>query len=554
MDTPNPLNVDLFTNLQNADEVSQGVNTEKLTPTQSFVRKCLHPPSAVPNFCGLPTNDARSQVTIEWRGMQINRTPRIFNSDQVSNNLTAADLNTFNYVFLQTSGGRVITIPFIEWDGGISQDLANGITVAQYDFRNFRNDAVLYRPCYKSLTYCQNATAFSNTGTVACNQFNPSLLFSGSIAELAEQNLSLFCHFLKSKLNDKFNPSRTDLENWDSLPKYARDEFIRRNGLPANHVVGLDPNTPVQIVNLGPVTNPSSGSSFTYVPSQTQILQNSLRSYGGVAKEGVFSVQRLNTIAPTWLTSSRANSADGNAGLYECYVYVVTAAGGASISPLFENTPVGTTAANANILIDTLWSSDMTWSWTRFDGLSLNNQLGTQSQLIIQKFYLGLEVQPTNTSAWSGMLKLAPKPDVKNMQALLDAFYELKDGLPARYNFWGELVAGAAPLITGALKDLGSSIIGGLFGKKNNNNNRKQNNKPKQQQNNRPKQLAIMPPPATKSDINHLEKKLEQMSTNNNGNVGNVSGRRRINNRRRRGRGKGMALNQYMAQHANKGL
>lgn len=505
MDTNNPMDFDMFTKLQH-DDMTQGVDAEKLSPTQSFVRKCLHPPSAVPNYCGLPTNDARSQVTVEWRGVGINSTPRVRTSAGAIANLTPADLSTFNYIFLQPSGARVVSIPMIQWANSTDLDLANVQTVNSYDFDNFRRDATLYRPAYKSITYHLNATAFNNTGTVVCNQFNPSILFSGTITELAEQNLSLFTTFCHSKHNPSSIPTREDIENWECLPKHCRDEFIRKHNLPANTVVGIDPNLNIQILNL------STASTAFPAPSSTQILQNSLRAYGGVAKEGVFSVQRLNTIAPRWLTASRAANSGNIPGLYQCYYYV-NPVGTPVLAPFYENAAVATTSADLKILSDTLWSSDMTWSWVRFDGLALNTQSNVSSQLIIRKYYSGIEVQPTVTSAWSGMLRLAPKPDLKHMQALLDAFYELKDGMPARYNFWGELVAGVAPMITGALKDLGSSVIGGLFGKKN--QQRKQGNV--KRSNNQQ---------ATKKDIKDVEKQLNQMSLSNNNNRRKGSRRR----------------------------
>jgi hypothetical protein len=151
----------------------------------------------------------------------------------------------------------------------------------------------------------------------------------------------------------------------------------------------------------------------------------------------MFSVQRLNTITPQWLAG--ANTNNQAAGLYESYTYTVDAIGQPHFVPLFENVSVGGGTDDFVVCRDTLWSKDMTWSWVRFSGLSLNSQTSVSTQLLIKKVYTGLEVQPCPTSSWAGMMKLGPKPDLEAMQATMDAFYELKDVMPARYNFWGVL-------------------------------------------------------------------------------------------------------------------
>jgi len=43
-------------------------------------------------------------------------------------------------------------------------------------------------------------------------------------------------------------------------------------------------------------------------------------------------------------------------------------------------------------------------------------------------------------SAWSGNAKTSPDPDIMAMQAIQTTFYELKDGMPDRYNAGGTLM------------------------------------------------------------------------------------------------------------------
>jgi hypothetical protein len=174
----------------------------------------------------------------------------------------------------------------------------------------------------------------------------------------------------------------------------------------------------------------------------------------------MFSVQRLNTITPSWLAGSNTYTvADGIKGLYQCWTSEIDGTSMETITiPLFENASIGTAGIALKALYDTLWTKDMTWSWVRFSGLSLNSQTSVSTQLLIKKTYCGYEVQPCVASAWSGMMKLGPKPDISTMQAMMDGFYELKDVMPARYNFWGAI----SSLASSGVKGPGSSVLSAL--------------------------------------------------------------------------------------------
>lgn len=231
-----------------------------------------------------------------------------------------------------------------------------------------------------------------------------------------------------------------------------------------------------------------------------------MRSGAWKAQDGTFTVQRLNTIAPSWLSASNTDNAES--GLYECYFYVKDANGVTQFSPFFDNAPEGIdnqTLLNEYVLHDTLWSKDMTWGWTFYQGLSLNSQTATATQLLIKKYYTGYEVQPTPRSAWSGMVNLGPKPDLMAMQALMDAFYELKDILPAKYNFWGTLGTLAAQ----GLKTFGSSILDSLMKGSTNNQikNETTSTKKNSKSNNRSRDMA--------KQIESVNKKLDTMYIRN---------------------------------------
>lgn len=455
--TENPVDIDLFNSLQTEGEAQTTTKGKPLNSSNAFLKKCIHPPSAVPEYAGLPTNDARSQVVLEYRNMAINNTPVIYDSS-AARALTPADLQSFDYAFLMPSGCRVLSIPFVFCtpngaftSNGWMQDLSNIFINQLYNYDNWAIDVNLYRPTYKSTTFSLNATMFNDTGIVVGNQFNPSILFSGAIYAFQQTKPSEFRDFvLQCHIGTRtIRPTEKELANWMSWPKYVREDLHQHCGLLGNEILGLDPNTHIQVANF------SQSSSGAYpIPTSSQILGNSLRSYGGTAKEGAFSVHRINTIAPTWLANNTFNGNPGEqSGLYECYTYTV----GSDHAPHYVKlmNTVNPGEKLYGVLMDTQWSSDMTWSWVRFSGLSLNSQTNVSTQLIIQKTYLGVEIQPAMFSAFAGLQRLAPKPDLQAMQALMDAFYDLKDVLPARYNFWGAL----AGLASQGLQTFGSALI-----------------------------------------------------------------------------------------------
>lgn len=472
----NQVEGDMFSNLHADTEVQTTADVSH-TQSQALIRKCLHPPSAVPEFCGLPTNDARSQVCIEWRNMELNDTPLFLQMDNTKPDFnkvveaTPEDLKKFSLAFLIPNGARVNSIGFVynPTIGRMTQDF-NGVSLQQlYDFKNWRKDVNLFRTTYKSTTFYLNATAFNDTGMVVGNQFNPNILFSGDLISMAHEKPMLFYSIVKSAIKHNLakiiqRPTREQTEKWERFPHYHRSEIIRQLGMTVTDIITLDPDTSHQILSLGLI---SSEEGIHHVPTTSQILGNSLRSLGCKAKEGMFSINRLNTITPSWLAGSNTYDVDdGIKGLYQCWVAELVGDDGLAVTPLYENAPVGTDGGSGiKSLYDTMWSKDMTFSWVKFDGLSLNVQNGVSTQLIIKKSYVGFEVQPCPASAWAGMIKLGPKPDLNAMQAMMDGFYELKDVMPARYNFWGTIASlaaqGAKTFGTTILSKLASQILGG---------------------------------------------------------------------------------------------
>ena len=122
-----------------------------------------------------------------------------------------------------------------------------------YNFSNWYQDAQLYRPVAKSLTTTLNATAFNNTGIVSGEQFNPNIMFAGTLLGMSMSVPDKFFELVKC-LNTRKPlrfPKGFDVVDppFDKFPLYIQEE-IRR----VTNVIGpinLDPNTSIQVVNFG---------------------------------------------------------------------------------------------------------------------------------------------------------------------------------------------------------------------------------------------------------------------------------------------------------------
>lgn len=525
----NPIEVNLFDKIVGTNE-SQ-TEPVRLSPSLAPIAVCLHPPTAVAGFEGIPTNDARSQVIYSPRLLHTNRPPLCFKGFKVGR----PDLsNGVRMMRIIPNGCRVQSIAFIS-DGSTDNmvpDLANTVVNDTYDYKNFKTDALSYRKVAGSNTTTLNATAFNDTGTVTAAQINPVITFAGTLNQLATSNYDLF-HALMDKLIEKKTvkviklvkesewieiKNRTTqqtakttegLDNWLKLPLSTRMELGERYDFDhKTHGIDMNPNALYQFVNLGKLTGVAGQA-----PTDSQILSVSLRSYAGMAKEGSFLVQRLNTVSPAWMPA--LNSVNDTDGLYYCYFIFVDAIGAIRVGEFYENSREDEETTNVGVLKDTAWSNDMTWGLLSYDGLTLNPNGPTSQQLLVEKIYAYYEIQPAMTSAWAGMQRLGPKPNLAVLQATEDAFYELKDAAPARFNFgfWsamsGLLGKGLKTFGSGLVKELGGKMMDSIVGPKKGSN--KPNNKP---HNNKrgPKKPNTNKPPQNKPAIKEEAKAVEQVA------------------------------------------
>lgn len=458
----NDMNLDMFSKLsvKNDSEYMTHAST-KMSEKEAFIEKCIHPPSAIPKYCGLPTNDARSQVCVEWRNVMLSN--GCFT--QVGAAVSITELRPPARVYIFPTGARINSVEFYSSNQSAPNEWYqnfDGVDLNEaYDFSNWWNDANLHRLAYKSTTISLNATAFNDTGIVTSSQFNPPILFYGTLLTMATDNFGLFRNFIQCMVKQqRYNvyplkhKDRLLYEGaYSLLPRHVREDI--NDMFNEEVVLDLDPNTSAQIVNFSGAdyrfnVNALVGSRNQF-PTQ-QILQSSMRSTSTMAKEGAFVVQRLNTISPRWQANNTRGQPPTNPlpGLYECYI--ATAALDSSIYLIqpFKESFNG-------IMKDTQWSQDMTWAMVKFEGLTyqLTADANVNTQLLIRKTYVGMEIQPAPRSAWTGMMKLGPAPSLGSMQKLMDLNYDLKDVLPAKYNFLG--VLGKAAIETAGI--VGKSVL-----------------------------------------------------------------------------------------------
>lgn len=443
-------------------------HAKPLTEREALIAKVTHPPSTVPEFSGLPTQDARTQVVFNFRNIDVLKTPIVF--DRTTGKLVSKEWSAASdYSIVVPTGARIkwfgctydmnATTP-----GFYEQDLNNVGIQDNFNFKNWAETVNLYRPVAKSVTLYANVTAFNNQGIISCQQFNPNILFSGAAALLSHQDSKLFHHLLDSHFerDPEFVSNRDNVHpdfNLSTVEAWFKSRKIKATN------IKLDPNFPIQIINMGTVGYESDTAS--YVPTPSQMAQNSMRSYQDKFVSGCFSVQRLNTISPEWLSGSAPiTSADTIKGLYNCYICVIGNTGALSIIPLLDNSGVGNVPADFITMKDTLWTKDMTWTMIRMQGIAPNLVLGGDATVVSPvsiKTYYTIEAQPVWNGPWNGMSRVSPKPSLTDMQAIMDTFYEMPDGMPSKYNALGSFLPFLAQLVPHAIK-----AIGNLFSSKDN--------------------------------------------------------------------------------------
>lgn len=331
----NQIDANLFENIQHVKETQTSAPVE--SPKHAFLVKHLHPPSAVPSYEGIPTNDSRTQVIANWVQFGVVNASRVIDPG-TGIPVEVPSENIQGFAFLVTSGLNHGVITFVRWkraNGSVvwDQDLNNTLPLDVYGIANFRTDAMKFRPAYRSLTTYLNATMFSNIGAFAGAQFNPSVLFGGTLVGLSQAHPRAFKKIIESKA--RAGHTCGDMSAFDAhIVKSFKEAFdsahasIKNDKTDDYYIVDekpikLDPNTSLQILDFGKIGNPVSGNSLgAVVPTLGQVMNMSTRSYGGKAMDGSFGVSRLNTAAPKWYAAGTERLIPGaaNDGLYELWI------------------------------------------------------------------------------------------------------------------------------------------------------------------------------------------------------------------------------------------
>lgn len=428
------------------------------TDADAFVVKHLHPPSSVMNYQGMPTNDTRTQVVTNWVQFGILDQSEVISSvppgpNPIGNNQVSG------IAFLVTSGMRFPYFTFVKYVDNNNEtwrlDIRNSKQLEVYNvFDNLRNDAMTIRPAYRSMTTYLNATAFNDVGIASGIQFNPALLFRGTVSRLATTDYQIFKNWAKYhiKRGNTFHKSLLDELPGFIVVELKKMERELETFDTTNDKPEAIPDLQIQIIDFGRMGNLISGNQDgAIVPTQSQMMNLSARSYAGKARDGLYAVNRLNTLTPQWLPASKTEPAVND--YFECWYSFIDPMGNHNLYP-FSHQPV----QNAVICRDAPWSTDFTWTWMVYEGLSPNLTIGPNpsTQTVIYKLYMGYEIQPAAKSAWSGLQRLSPKPNMAAMQKLMDAYYEMKDCSIAADNF-------LAPVL-GAVGRIGMRVARGAIG------------------------------------------------------------------------------------------
>nr|WAY16382.1 hypothetical protein [Hepelivirales sp.] len=449
-----------FDLLQQNDEVVMPVTKSQVkSQTAGFISKCLHPPSSVASYNGLPTSDARgATICVERKTLKLMNQPyylpTITDPNPKVKAVTASQLGAFKLVRICPNGQRINNIQFIQVDGSWYQDLNNLDVVTTYDFKNFKDDAMLSRIDYKSNTITLNATMFNNVGFCVESQFNPNIVFQENFLSLCRNHPEYAYKIAKLKAA-RASRDTVKISDWSNFDAHHIKEIERRTGRTMDDL-RIDPRVGIQIIELGKIDFSNGSEQFDF----SQILNLSSKSYTGPARDGSFSVQRLNTVNPKWCTAGSSNALTFVNGQYECYYSYTLPDGASSLNQLFENQAIDTPVNAIKPAFDTLWTSDMTFTICMYDGLALNPEAPTSFQLLATKTIIGSEIQPALKSPWTGLQRPGPPPDIMAMNQLMDVFYEMKDSMPAKYNFLGGILG----LLGKGVAAIGKSNILGTIG------------------------------------------------------------------------------------------
>jgi hypothetical protein len=95
-----------FDPMSDATSMPEQTHGKALTPSQAFVCKVTHPPTTVPEFQGLPTQDARTQVIYNMRNIDVLKAPVTFDYSSGKYTTNTWDKHT-DYSIIVPTGARI---------------------------------------------------------------------------------------------------------------------------------------------------------------------------------------------------------------------------------------------------------------------------------------------------------------------------------------------------------------------------------------------------------------------------------------------------------------
>lgn len=412
-----------------------GPSTEIHTDTISgaaWLRKYEHPPCDTPSeYCGIPDYNNTPSVHPEYRTIGQIKTFSVS---------TATPPVTTYYdkvLVLHTSSA---VAPVFYWQtavDGTTYASPNAIINSNIDIKDWVTHNASGRIAYKSATISLNATDFSNQGVVTTASFRPNIR-QENVGNLITQFVALGRHvdlelIYRSHRLPEMSSFPVDVAGWRAAFGDAEAYTVLIAG------VGVLPLSGTEVAMLSP------------------------NAVSDVAKQGCFVVQRFSQPFPQYKSFNLGNRESTGISTQtgcQCYVEVVLDDGTVTlVTVTVANQPGNATT----VLQDVAWS-DLTWSFTLFEGLSVG-PTGAGSNAVppylTVKTITGFEMQPLSGSATSPYMHNSAMVDEAALRIASMNNHARLDSLPAAMNFWGSLgkiLLQAAPTVI--------STVSSLFGKK----------------------------------------------------------------------------------------
>jgi hypothetical protein len=409
----------------------RGVKLECDTPSgAAWVEKYLHPPGERRSeYRSIPTMNTTPSNDLEYRC-----------EDEIG--FTSISAGTTKVVlFLPPSIYRLRFGFDITDIGGVIPNQIYNKPNTNISLSTLPLEVEAYRMAYRSSTFYQDSTGFTNAGMSYAAQFRPNVtVFTETPLGAPFGGLD----YDRSQPMEKFHARFKNHKGYkEMLLANAKQE--QGKGKLGSESLGNS----LQVISLGVI--PTSGGD---------VLMKSPKSTSLPTRDGMFMVHQFSEPDQRYVSFSRQYprtpmpSHDSGTVIYSCYEY---SDGVAWYLDSFPSTDSGTNSP------DFPWY-DMTWGVIMFDLTGAQSGPSPIIAPIVHKCIIGLEVQPVFGSTLRALARAPPIYDFEALRMASITRQAMPDGLPASANDLGSVLGAVmkfAPMVIDTLK----SVFGSREGK-----------------------------------------------------------------------------------------